>query len=233
MNVPRTTTVLAGTLALLLGGMAPAATANDSVANSNCWSWTNDADQPYHLECSWVSSLDQLNIPETVTYLRLSPTDEKVISGLAGLSDYPNLETIEIYGSSAEAVTAAAQLPNLRTLTLDFPEGSSVPASSLAELKKLTSLSISNTGIRDFSWVSRLTDLESFYTNDTSVAPLRATVGRTFSFEPITGVDGEKIVPQDHGNHRGPAEVWLTGPAIQCATRTLVIAQADEREHRL
>ena len=208
MNVLRTTTVVASALAVLLGGMAPAATANESITNSNCWSWTNDAGQPYHLECSWVSSLDQLNIPDTVTYLRLSPTDEKVISGLSGLSDHPNLETLDIYGSSAEAVAAAAQLPNLRTLTLDFPEGSSVPASSLAELKKLTSLSISNTGIRDFSWVSSLTSLETFYTNDTSVAPLKATVGRAFTFEPIIGVDGEKIIPKVQEDRGVPLETF-------------------------
>ena len=208
MNSLRTTAVIGITIALLWGGMAPVATANESVSNSNCWSWTNDAGQPYHLECSWVSSLDQLNIPDTVTYLRLSPTDEKVISGLSGLADHPNLETIDIFGSTTEAVAAAAQLPNLRTLVLNFPDGSSVPASSLAELKKLTSLSISNTGIRDFSWVGELTSLESLYTDDTSVTPLKATVGKTFNFEPIIGVDGEKITPKVQEDRGVPLETF-------------------------
>lgn len=188
-------TLALGTIAALIaGGIAPSAHA----APEHCWSWTDEAEQPYHLECTYVASLDDLEIPDTVTELSIAGIDDSVIAGLDGLKKFQQLTSLEIYGATNEAVSALEQLPNLKNLWVTFrPESSVTDASrtALTKMAQLTSLSAQNAGFRNYSWVSKLPKLTNFQANE-SYQVANGTVGKTLKFAPITDVKGKEIIPE-------------------------------------
>lgn len=194
MKFHRTALAISAALALAAGGLAPTAQA---ASPQNCWSWSDEAQRPFHMECSEVESLADLEVPATVTELRILSKDESTIAGLERLKDMQQLTSVEIYGATNEAVVAAAQLPNLKKLWLTFRPASGVTdatRTALTKMTKLTSLTVQDADFTNYSWVAVMPLLEEFKANETHALP-KGLVGKTLTFAPIVGVDGQAIVP--------------------------------------
>lgn len=230
MNFHRTTLAISAALALVVGGLTPAAQA---APPHSCWSWSDEEDRPFHMECSQVESLADLEVPTTVTELRILNQDESTIAGLERLKDMQQLISVEIYGATNEAVAAAAQLPNLKKLWVTFLPASGVTEATrtaLTKMTKLTSLTVQDAGLTDYSWVAAMPLLEEFKSNETHSLS-KGWVGKTLAFAPIVGVDGRALVPHRPSGAADPQPVYtkLTATSVlpMVAGSNVMVATSD------
>lgn len=185
------------TLALFVGSLAPAVYAAPSQQFS-CTEIENEFGITYNASCG-TDSLVDLEFTDTVTQLRVVPKTGSAINDLRLLSNYQNVNELEIYGATEEAITAALSMPNLRGLQLNFPDGtilSNKAKDELAQLQQLDMLQLTETAIRDFRWVTQLTTLKNFYSYDQRDLP-EVQAGSTITFEPFIGVNGKADVPSN------------------------------------
>lgn len=194
MNFHRKASTTTAILALLAVGIVPAAQA---APEHNCWSWTDADEKPYHLECSDVERLSDLDIPTTVTELRILDKNHATVAGLEHLKDLQQLSSLEISGATNEAIIATSKMPNLKNLSLDFNDDTVVTDSSrtlLTQMTQVTSLRVAGAGFKNFAWVASLPKLQEFAAYEIHWLP-KGAVGKTLNFTPIVGVNGKALAP--------------------------------------
>lgn len=192
----------ASLIALIASGSVPAVAAFESSCSQTVFDnsqseWVED---PSTLNCYFIESLDDIEIPSSVTNLTLDPKTTGVpISGLENLAVHTNLEEITIWGRSAsqEAIAGISKLPRITKVQLEFPYDTAVDASALADNTFLTNLELTNAGIRDFRWVNNLTNLRTLAVDGNLQQSGLPLAGQAFTFEPVRGIDGKPITPKN------------------------------------